>query len=336
MIKNFSIEKISIKPLAIGAIVFFLTTVIVYFTMVNNIFVPDDPAYVSDEIHSAKDPRITLDSSDVPYISWNQGNPEETVYIRKDGNKWVDAPGEIVPDPNGNGVFHLLRTENKNSNISYDYKNHKLETQFEKDGKTQHLFINTNQDFIITEAIAVDSNENPHVVWIESLTKNLDIIKLIYIKWDGNDWVYGDGQKFDPENKKYLIDTIMTRHGNLEIIIDPTDKPHIVYDGNYRDQDSEYDYESYNSIYYLRWNGQDWVTADGKSIENGIDKGSLIINDTGIEQVDFALDSSNFPHIVWGSWVYNKDPIYEIGFGSRIKYVFWNGKNWVTAKGKGY
>ncbi|MEZ4811979.1 MAG: hypothetical protein R2883_00550 [Caldisericia bacterium] len=39
------------------------------------------------------------------------GNPEETVYIRKDGGRWVDAPGEIVPDPNSNGVFHLLRTE---------------------------------------------------------------------------------------------------------------------------------------------------------------------------------------------------------------------------------
>ncbi|MEZ4811981.1 MAG: hypothetical protein R2883_00560 [Caldisericia bacterium] len=40
------------------------------------------------------------------------------------------------------------------------------------------------------------------------------------------------------------------------------------------------------------------VTADGKLIEKDINKDSVIINDTKIDQIDFALDSNSYPHIV--------------------------------------
>jgi len=77
------------------------------------------------------------------------------------------------------------------------------------------------------------------------------------------------------------------------------------------------------AIYYLRWNGSEWVDADGtgqESVMIGVSDGQLP------HFISFSLDSSDRPCIAWTATEYGPYNVY---------YVRWKGTSWVDADGTG-
>lgn len=124
-------------------------------------------------------------------------------------------------------------------------------------------------------------------------------------------WVHIGGYGLKAEQIRNIDD----KNGDLaSLCVDSNGFPHIVWT-----QENEI---GWPSIYYLKWNGTDWVDADGSGQE------SICIPDSGpvSSSINVCLDSKGYPHITWDS---------RIGSGSFISYLWWNGSEWVDADGAG-
>ncbi|MCJ7645962.1 T9SS type A sorting domain-containing protein, partial [bacterium] len=88
--------------------------------------------------------------------------------------------------------------------------------------------------------------------------------------------------------------------------------PHIAW----KDYVSENNYD----IYYLKWNGTEWVDADG----SGQESINVSNNDGYSGYPSLSLDSLDNPHIAWKDHTSGSKEIY---------YLKWNGTAWVDADG---
>jgi len=169
--------------------------------------------------------------------------------------------------------------------------------------ESKEIFFNNQPNYV--PDIALDSNGYPHIVWFsEEVSGNLEIY---YLKWNGANWVDADGVGQESINisntpgiSKYPV-----------IQIDSSNNPHIVW-------------QEHGEIYYIKWNGSQWVDIDGVGLES-----INVSNSPSVEShhPSFVLDSTGKPHIAWHEGNEDEPPL------AKIFYATWNGSSWVGADG---
>ncbi len=168
-------------------------------------------------------------------------------------------------------------------------------------------------------SLAIDSSGNPHIAWQDGSFGNGDIL---YTRWNGSEWVCADGTVYDPYTGNANVSRNSDRSRNPSLVIDSSDNPHITW------SDGSYTY--YSEILYTRWNGSDWVCADGSVYDPVADSNPANVSmNWGVSfSSSLAIDSSDNPHIAWSEDIYD-----EI---SETLYTRWNGSDWVCADGAVY
>jgi len=157
-------------------------------------------------------------------------------------------------------------------------------------------------------SVYLDSSGNPYIVWEDTSSGNYDIYLL---KWNGTEWVDADGS--GQESKNISDNTGISHYAS--ICLDSSGNPHIAWHDDTSGNDE---------IYYLKWNGSEWVDADG----SGQESANISNNWWGSLYPSLRLDSSGNPHIAWKNYDISGDD-YE------IYYLKWNGSKWVDADGSG-
>ena len=76
-------------------------------------------------------------------------------------------------------------------------------------------------------------------------------------------------------------------------------------------------------VYYLYWDGYEWVDAAGSSGQESI---NISQTNTNAEYPRLVLDSLDRPHITWEDGAGNDREVY---------YLYWNGSAWADATGSG-
>lgn len=169
--------------------------------------------------------------------------------------------------------------------------------------------------------MALGTDGKPHLVWQDDTNGNMEIC---YSRWNGTQWTKADGTT----SPNY--DNVSNSPGTSNMpnfILDSSSKPHIVWSEIVTSTAApgfssgipgvggiiitkEYD------IMYSRWNGSAWTKADGNI---GTDN---LSNDPPSSVFPLIkLDANQKPHVVWT----------EIGGGSDINYIRWNGYAWTKA-----
>lgn len=155
--------------------------------------------------------------------------------------------------------------------------------------------------------IVTDSNNNPHIVWEGIIDGNREII---YLRWDGSNWVTAHGTIF---TRGSSIGNITQNTGYSQypkITLDSNDNPHVTW------QDST---PGNLDIYYIHWSGSNWVCADG-SIYDGsntsISNAANVSKNVGSSgRVSLTLYQNN-PHLAWIDKTNRSS--------SSVNYAFWN------------
>jgi hypothetical protein len=78
-------------------------------------------------------------------------------------------------------------------------------------------------------------------------------------------------------------------------------------------------------IYYLRWNGEEWVDADG----SGQESACVYSTTATLYYLTMKVDSSQSPHIAW-----TDNHLYG-SYGYDVYYLRWSGSAWTDADGTG-
>jgi len=270
---------------------------------------------------------LCTDGSGNAQIAWHDdtsGN-DEIYYLKWNGTVWVDADGSgqgsaNISNDKWGSMYPSLRLDTsgnphiawKNYDISGDdYDIYYLKWNgvawVDADGSGQEsINVSSNTEYSGYPSLFLDSSGNPHIAWYDDTSGNNDIY---YLKWNGVAWVDADGSGQESINISNNGGDSLTP----SLYLDIGDNPHIAWK----------DYASRNyEIYYLKWNGIEWVDADGSGQE------SINISNTSGDSGNpsLYLDSSGNPHIAWSDASLGKHEIY---------YLKWNGAVWVDVDGSG-
>lgn len=157
-------------------------------------------------------------------------------------------------------------------------------------------------------SIAIDSYGNPNIAWMDTSTGNSEII---FTKWDGSSWVNVSGLPLTIANGN--VSNNSGGSSNPTLVLDSTNRPCIAWTDNTPGN---------TEIYFSRWNGTSWVTANGSTLTP---TNANVTNDADFSQSpSLALDAQNNPHIAWCNWM---------STDFEILYTKWNGSIWVNAAG---
>jgi len=304
-------------------------------------------ANVSINSDSSSNPSLALDSFGNPHIAcfdYSYGNPE-ILYTRWNGNDWVCADGSVYDPPMGNdanvsrnsGRSHhpsLALDSTGNPHIAWqDYSYGKSEILYTHwngsdwlcadgtvyDPASGNANVSTNSDSSSNPSIALDSSGNPHIVWQDY---NYGNVEILYTHWDGSDWVCANRTVYDPARGNANVSRNSSASISPSFTLDSSGNPHIVWgDGNYIKRE----------IFYTRWNGNDWVCADGTVFDPDLEPNPANIskNSGHSEYSSITLDSSDNLHIVWRC-------DYDSHRNSEMLYIRWDGTDWVCANGSVY
>ena len=164
-------------------------------------------------------------------------------------------------------------------------------------------------------SLCLDSNDFPHIAWTEK--NQLGQHETYYLKWNGSSWVDIDGS--DQESIKVLA---LTMH-SLSMCLDSVEHPHIAWNRSWGIEEDDHIFLA-SEIYYLWWNGSEWVDSDGAGRE------SMKVG-TGCEYHSpfLCLDSDDRPHLLvikeYASFLCRP----------HVCYLWWNGSRWVETRRPG-
>jgi uncharacterized repeat protein (TIGR01451 family) len=270
--------------------------------------ISNSPSYVSSE------PDMVIDPSDNPHIIWvessNSGGNNRVLYTKcmgpqltkLDGTAGIDIVSSSIATPNIN-YYSPRIDQGTNGHIAvvfgyqipgwwwYDYGFYISRAVggiwTELDGVTPgaEQIINTT-DYVYSPTIEIDSAGSPYLAyevisyffwWIWS-------DNLFTAKWnDGtSSWVNFDGTTPGWEN---MVPGNTRRHSEPELLIDAGDVPHITWTE---------DWLGNEDIFYSRFEGGQWVTANGSP---GYEQ---ITNTTYAESnSDICLRQTGEPALIW-------------------------------------
>ncbi len=164
-------------------------------------------------------------------------------------------------------------------------------------------------------SIAWDKAGFAHVSWWSDATGNREIY---YVHWNGAAWVNAAGQVWN--NATYNANVSQNAGASQYQILklDSAGRPNLLW----WDQT-----QNVHGLYFVRWNGTNWVTANG-ALYTGVNGNVALAGGAGtitnFKCYSFSLDSSNNPHIAFCD---------TISGNSELYYIKWDGSNWVNVKG---
>lgn len=131
--------------------------------------------------------------------------------------------------------------------------------------------ISSENYYCLHSSLAIDSNDNLHVVWEGVWTEDSTAYyQIYYSKFSSGSW-----------STQAAITSGSYNSGNPSIAIDSSDNIHVVFNGGYSGV-------SYQQIRYLKYSGGSW------SAVSNITSDSYLRYDPSI-----AIDSNDYIHVVW-------------------------------------
>ncbi|MEZ4812942.1 MAG: hypothetical protein R2883_05575 [Caldisericia bacterium] len=116
----------------------------------------------------------------------------------------------------------------------------------------------------------------PERFWVDSKKRTHFFDGKLYLVWNGENWQKLDGEVINPTRYPEItfanpvdkeVDTTMA----FEMLLDSKDCPHVVF----------YDHTGYGSgshtsyLFYIRWDGKNWVTIDGEIYDVELNNGQI-------------------------------------------------------------
>jgi hypothetical protein len=221
---------------------------------------------------------IAVDSTDNPIVTWSEwnGTSSYNIYAKRwNGASWVQLGTLLDANTDRRAILPCIAINSSGQPIV---------AWVEGDGLTDNVYAKrwngtawvqygTTLDFDLTNnvfypAIAVDSNANPIVTWIEY---NANSYNAYVKKWNGSSWTQlGTSLVNDSTKVSY----------NPSIAVDSSNQPVVAWD------------ESDNSfnVYVKKWNGSSWI-ALGTSLDNELTKAA--------SNPSIAIDANNNPMVTW-------------------------------------
>jgi len=282
---------------------------------------------ISESLADSDNPSLYLDSSSNPYVVWQDsttGNGD-IYFLKWNGSEWVDADGSGKESINisnnagvsgfpsicldGSGNPHVAWHDSSSGSHEIYYLKWNGSKWVDTDGSGKEAINIPNIKGTYYPSLCLDSSGNPHIAWKNFISgNNYDIY---YLKWNGTEWVDVNGSA---GRESINVSTNTGYSGYPSISLDSLDNPHIAWK----------DHTSGNmEIYYLKWNGEAWVDANGSSEKESINISSTVGES---RNPSLCLDSSDNPHVAWDNYVSGNYEIY---------YLKWNGTAWVDADGSG-
>ncbi len=163
----------------------------------------------------------------------------------------------------------------------------------------------TIYDAVENVAFSLDIDNFPWIVWDDMQSSHV----ISIIRWNGNSWTNADGITSGSQ----IISDISADSSQPYIRSDGTGLPHVVW------------CDAVSGISYLKWNGSEWVDADGTGKESEFI--SAVISNSSSKPV-LALDNTGNACIAWQGW----DLSHLV---KSIYFIRWNGSNWVDSDGTG-
>ncbi len=285
-------------------------------------------------------PTLQLDYQGNPCIAWQDGSPGifEIYYVKWDGSGWVTASSQAYDGFNAN--VSQNDGGSYNPSLQLDYQGNpciawyysvdplQLEIYYVKwDGSgwvtasdqayTGGTNANVSQNYghSYYPSLQLDMQGNPCITWYYW---DLDIKKheIYYVKWDGSQWEVADGSPYTGTNANVSQNDGDSCSPSLQL--DYQGNPCIAWNDS---TPGEFE------IYYAKWDGSQWVVADGSPYTGA--NANVSQNDGGSIFPSLQLDLQGNPCI---AWQYSD---VDIGF-YQISYAKWDGTGWVVANGSPY
>lgn len=176
-----------------------------------------------------------------------------------------------------------------------------------------------------TPVLRLDSNNLPHIVWIDGQTGNQEIH---YVKWmtPANNWFGANGFPYNPgAAQPFDINVSRTPRSSLWPAFDlHNDLPCIAW--------RDLTFDDFGDIYFVRWNTTqaNWTGADGVQYNPLTGSSNISMTAGYSDQPTLDMDTLGNPHVAWSDITYSDEP--------DILYItynpFWN--RWMGAKGSVY
>ena len=147
-------------------------------------------------------------------------------------------------------------------------------------------------------SLAIGSNGNPHIAYSNypNTDEQSGTWNITYASWNGSAW---NIQTIAPQ----------IRGQGSHLALDSDNNPHICYD---------YSSPFESELNYASWTGSNWTIQTVDSVVAS----STFYGDS------FALDSSNYPHILYGVQTGTATYYGEPTVLYNVKYADWNGSGW--------
>lgn len=258
------------------------------------------------------------DPLNMPYIY--DRIPEKTQYVggsatndmlsysQNSGLSWIN--GE---PPDGADSGTMLRWESKDqfwstiADISYD----KLieNADISKSG--------------VQVSQTLDSFGRPCIAFADYVDYDNKKYDIMFVRWDGAKWVGANGLPYNPENgANAFVSNTPTESDGPSLVLDQNGYPCIAW-GEKINSNVITSWE----IFFVRWNGSDWVNAQGVAY-NGTNANVSNTPSTSYG-VSLAIDSNGQPAMAWYDYS-------GASLSFEISFVRWNGSSWVNSTGVVY
>lgn len=238
--------------------------------------------------NSNNHPTISFPYSGDVQITW------DVYYLAWNGSSWVDADGtgqgeaKVYDNDSRNVDLSMSLLSNGNPAITWtnqapginhlDYLYWNGSAWVDADGVGQGNIAILSADHFYGSVLAISTLNRPAVAFLESQD-------IAYLNWNGSAWVDADGVG----QGERIIYMDAGESSSPSLALKSNDYPAIAWQ-DYTSGDAE--------VYYLSWDGDEWVDGDGEGQES-----IMIYNDLGTQYTwsrSLVIDSTcNYPHIAF-------------------------------------
>jgi hypothetical protein len=248
-------------------------------------------------------PAIALDSSDRPHIAWMNemsSNPDlsDIYYAQWNGTAWTAADGGAYGNIYDSGYYgawpnicidsaglpHITWMDGPDDNTDIYYLKYNGTAWVDATGSGQaNINISNTPDYSSWPSLALDSGDNPHIVFEDDDEGGQNIY---YLHWNGSAWVdvTGSGTAAISVSQTYDFCTVPT------IKLDKNNVPHVIWSEGA---------EETCDIMSVKWNGTSWSDETG----SGTAFKDIYPDILNSEWASMALDANGNPHIAWSDGV---------------------------------
>lgn len=305
-------------------------------------------ANVSNSNYDSSMPSMKLDSFNNPHIAWHEdglGGNSEIVYVHWNGSNWVTASNNVYNPIAGNAnisnnsgiswVPQIALDSKDKPHITwndYSYATDREICYIHWDGNnwltvdgsiynpmTGNCNVSKNSSPSYVPVIDVDKLDIPHIAWFDGFTGNHEIF---YVYSDGTNWRVVGGNLYNPTTGNANVSNNPGFSQYATIITDTNNFAHLSW--------ADISYGNCE-ILYVRWDGTNWVCADG-SVYNPV-TGNANVTKSPTDPDPYAvghsmtIDRDNNPHIAWTDICTGNYDVY---------YIHWTNGQWLNDAGNVY